>query len=170
MLNFCGWDLNSATTIHFMDYLLSLDLLTSQDEKRLESHQLNDFKRRAMEFADLSLHEVQFNYFPPSVIAASCIAATRRYFNLFPTWPMRMEEISSYSSSDIDACVNRLLHFAQITNPETFSPVLCEWRSPYQNSEQKRCKFKAPAKNTNCARVKRRYLHSRDIKKMYCAV
>ena len=174
LLNFWKWDLNCATSLHFLEHLLSCNLFPSQD-KELDPCRYNNFKDQAISFANLTLFEVQFIYFKPSVIAASCIAATRMQFQLFPIWSSRLELLTNYSFSDIELCLQHLIHFAQVTKNESLNFVPkshnCNYSCYENKSDWKRLRLKTPVSTYNCSKFKRRHLlQPRDLKHMYCAM
>lgn len=174
LLNFWQWDLNFSTSLHFLEHYLSCDLFFKCIEG-LHPNIFNNFKCQTVYLANLTLTEVFFVYFKPSIVAASCIAAARVHFRLLPTWPTGMELLTGYSYCDIEECVLHLIHCAQISQNECLFSHTLQLQVSSLTHEEPRvdCKWKLKATVTtyNCARTKRRYLiQQRDLKQMYCAM
>lgn len=169
LLQFWKWDLNFATSLHFLEHMMASDCFErSTDGLSLSS--LKELKCLAIELANLSLTEITFIYFKSSVVAASCIAASRIKYRLLPVWPQELEALTRYSYADIQECVQFLTRVAQIPAIENFVAVSHdEVLAVYYEEPRIDCKWKVKA--YNCARSKRRHLiQPRDLKQMYCAM
>lgn len=65
---------------------------------------ITSYTKKMLHFTDSSLIEE-----PPSYIAASCILAVRKSFNLSTTWPIELETITAYSESKLENSANRII-------------------------------------------------------------
>ena len=175
LLNVWKWDLNFATTLHFLDHYFSWDPFFMNCAEGLHPNSWNSFRIQAVALANLTLSETDFIYFKSSIIAASCIAAARIQFRLLPTWPHALAVSTGYSHNDIDDCLKLLIHFAQITQSESLFRHSLQHQASILSEEEPRVeskwKLRATVTSYNCARTKRRHLiSSRDLKQMYCAM
>ena len=176
LLTFCNWDLNFTTALHFLEHLL-LDILSCAEG--IKPQYFSDFRSEALRLINMSITETDFVPFKSSIIAASCLAATRIRFRVRTVWPLRLEMLSGYSFVLIADCVQLLMHFDRQSSL-IWSPNHCETvvePSPqvphycYDDLRDCKCTLKAPASSYNCAKAKRRQtLNPRDLKQMYCAI
>jgi hypothetical protein len=70
----------------------------------------SDFKFRATQFPSLTLTEDNFINMKLSLVAASCLAATRAEFNMFPIWSQRLEQLLGYSHTDLKGCLQNIYY------------------------------------------------------------
>jgi hypothetical protein len=186
LLNFLGWDLNFATTADFLEVLLSWGQQFALCDRRMEHNTCDpsDFKFRATQFANLTLAEDNFINMKPSLVAASCLAATRAEFNMYPIWPERLEQLLGYSHTDLKGCLQNIyynrveqhpvlrfipptVHLAQTT--QSSGNTTQSWED-LKTQKANRFKLKAPPVTYNFARTRRQLIQTRDLKRMYCAM
>ena len=173
LLTFCNWNLNFTTALNFLEHLL-IDV--SSCAEGLKPQYFNDFRCEALRLINLSLSETDFVSFKPSIIAASCLAATRIRYRLRPVWTVRLEMLCGYPFIVLSDCVRLLMHFDRINHCEIVveTPIHQVPTSRCYDEDLRvdcKCKLKAPAMSYNCAKTKRRQLlNPRDLKQMYCAI
>ncbi|XP_007474025.1 cyclin-J-like protein isoform X1 [Monodelphis domestica] len=113
LLEAFGWNLCMPTPAHYVDYYL----LFSLSEKDLCNNRpifsfskTKGFLEKYVHyFLEVSLQDHIFHNFPPSMVAAACIWASRICLQLSPTWTRDLEKISHYSMEQISACVKVML-------------------------------------------------------------
>ena len=186
LFNFLGLDLNFATTSDFLEVLLSWGQQFALCDRRMENNTCDpsDFKFRATQFANLTLAEDNFINMKPSLVAASCLAATRAEFNMYPIWPERLEQLLGYSHTDLKGCLQNIyynrveqhpvlrfipptVHIVQTTQSSGNTTQSWEDLNPQKVN---RFKLKAPPVTYNYARTRRQLIQTRDLKRMYCAM
>lgn len=174
LLNFWKWNLNCATSLHFLEHIISTNLFLSCDEE-LSSPcgSTNSFKAQTVELANLTLLESQFINYKPSVVAASCVAVKRIQLKLFPIWPLAMETLTTYSLTDLCLCVQDInqLILNGCLNPfaKVQLPLRCSLSLKLDKNKKERTK--APVISHNVAIIKRRMLiQSHDLKNLYIAM
>jgi len=174
LLNFWKWDLNCATSLHFLEHLLTTNLFLSCNEELLSTSSFgNNFNVQAIDLVNLTLLETQFINYKRSVVAASCIAVKRIQFKLSPVWPSTMETLTSYSLTDLCLCVQDIdqLILNGSLNPFNKTQLLPHCSLMPKVDKSKREKSKAPVISHNAAIIKRRILiQPRDLKNIYFAM
>lgn len=112
-LNRLKWDTNAVTPIHFLG--VYLDGTLSPNELVLNfpigpaygriSYDLASFSEF---FVDLCRQDFEFLRYLPSMIAASCVAVTRRMIKVTPIWSERLHQVTGYSDKDISYCAEHI--------------------------------------------------------------
>ncbi|XP_053731319.1 cyclin-J [Synchiropus splendidus] len=107
------WNLYLPTAAHFIDYYLSIavqegDLhnglpMSSPEKAQLYMSKYVDY------FLEVSLQDHVFLYFAPSLVAAACVGSSRLILNLSPTWPPRLQRLTSYTWENLVPCAEKLL-------------------------------------------------------------
>ncbi len=159
LLNFWRWDLNFATSLHFLDYFMTGDMLYRCTEGLVPFNlHLDDFKRKVLLLADMALTEAEFVYFKSSKVAAACVATIR--FNhghaLIPTWTPSLEFTTGYSYVDIHDCVQLLRNLQFRTMAPVIQPVIEYKYYEVPLKTEPKWKSKAPPTSYNSARDNRR--------------
>ena len=170
LLNFWKWNLNCATSLHFLEHIMASNLSPFCG---------SSFRRQAVDLVNLTLLEFQFISYKPSVIAASCIAVTRIQFQLFPVWPVMLETLTSYSLTDLCLCIQNINQIVLNGSLNPFSKVQLNShpslrqkmdRNKRDKSEKSEKSLKAPVMSHNGATIKRQNsLQPRDLKNLYYA-
>uniref|UniRef100_A0A672HDC9 Cyclin-J-like protein n=1 Tax=Salarias fasciatus TaxID=181472 RepID=A0A672HDC9_SALFA len=107
------WNLYLPTAAHFIEYYLSTatqegDLHDGWPMTCLEKTKLY-MAKYADYFLEVSLQDHVFLCFTPSLVAASCVAASRVILHLTPTWPPRLQRLTSYTWENLVHCAEKLL-------------------------------------------------------------
>ncbi|MEE6485745.1 hypothetical protein FKM82_014383 [Ascaphus truei] len=107
------WNLCLPTAAHFIEYYLSIavhdtDLHDGWPMICLEKTKLY-MAKYADYFLEVSLQDHTFLNYTPSLVAASCVAASRIILRLSPTWPTRLHRLTAYSWDFLVPCIERLL-------------------------------------------------------------
>lgn len=117
LLEFFHWDLVMPTTAHFLEYYLVYAITgnDSHEGRPLPSlaHGKMYITRYSHYFQKVSLRDQRFLRFPPSLIASSCIAASRICLFLTPTWPQILCRVTFYKSETLGPCIELLLRFLE---------------------------------------------------------
>ncbi|XP_024866081.1 cyclin-J isoform X2 [Kryptolebias marmoratus] len=113
LLETFDWNLYLPTAAHFIEYYLSVavregDLhdgwpLSSLEKTKLYMDKYADY------FLEVSLQDHVFLGFVPSLVAASCVAASRLILHLSPTWPPRLQRLTAYTWENLVPCAEKLL-------------------------------------------------------------
>lgn len=61
--------------------------------------------------SQFSISEHTFRNYLPSLVAASCIAASRLSLNLTPSWPKSLELMSGYYLEELLPCVHLMIRY-----------------------------------------------------------
>ncbi|XP_053306282.1 cyclin-J [Spea bombifrons] len=107
------WNLCLPTPAHFIEYYLSIavhdtDLHDGWPMICLEKTKIY-MAKYADYFLEVSLQDHVFLNYIPSLVAASCVAASRIILRLTPTWPTRLHRLTAYAWDILVPCVERLL-------------------------------------------------------------
>ncbi|XP_021572846.1 cyclin-J-like protein [Carlito syrichta] len=114
LLEAFGWNLCLPTPAHFLDYYL----LASVSHKDHHCHTWSTtcprktkecLKEYAHYFLEVTLQDHIFYKFPPSVVAAACVGASRICLQLPPYWTRDLQRISNYSLEHLSMCIEILL-------------------------------------------------------------
>ncbi|XP_054713070.1 cyclin-J-like isoform X2 [Uloborus diversus] len=114
ILTFFNWDILFPTAAHFVDYYIMYAVSpfdASNDDgnwsnlKRMEVV----MKKYVRYFLEVSIQDVIFLQFPPSKVAASCLAATRGCLAVSVPWPGHLERLTGWSYDQLKPCVD-LMH------------------------------------------------------------
>lgn len=59
-------------------------------------------------FADLCLQDYSFQQYPPSILAAGIVAASRRALNVRPVWCPALSELVRYTEDEVADCFRHI--------------------------------------------------------------
>ncbi|XP_071948620.1 cyclin-J-like [Antedon mediterranea] len=113
LLEFFSWKISIPTAVHFMDYYITdavcdRDLHAGQPLTSL-SDAVTYMKKYTKYFLDISLQDHVFSSCMPSLVAASCIAASRVCLKLTPTWTTKLRKLTKYSWEHIAPLIETML-------------------------------------------------------------
>ncbi|XP_033113444.1 cyclin-J-like [Anneissia japonica] len=113
LLDFFSWQVSIPTAVHFMDYYIidavcERDLHAGQPLSSL-SDAVTYMQKYTKYFLDISLQDHVFSKCMPSLVAASCIAASRVCLKLAPTWTSKLRKLTKYSWEHIAPCIEKML-------------------------------------------------------------
>lgn len=117
VLGYFNWSLSVPTCAQFLPYFLNVAVDKSDlrngiqisSKEVVESYLL----KHTHYFQEISLQEHTFRNYLPSLVAASCIAASRICLQLTPTWPKALELMSGYCLEEILPCVHMMIRMQQ---------------------------------------------------------
>ena len=101
------WNLITFTPLHFAGYYVSKGILFMRDKVkgRVLSKKVPKYLLRYIDFfADLTLQYYTFQEYPPSLLAAGIIMASRRAMSILPLWRKEFENLMKYSENEIKPC------------------------------------------------------------------
>ncbi|XP_068165895.1 cyclin-J-like [Antennarius striatus] len=108
-----NWNLNLPTAAHFIEYYLSFAVhegdhqngfpMTCLEKTKLYMAKYTDY------FLEVSLQDHVFLRFVPSIVGASCVAASRHSLYLSPTWPPILQQLTGYTWENLIPCAEKLL-------------------------------------------------------------
>lgn len=165
LLNFCGWDLNFATPLHFIETIVNGETTFFRCIQGLEYNLCEKFKRRVLGLADLVLGRAEFNFYKSSKVAVACLATARFEFGLEPIWPTSMEVMTGYTYVDLKREIEHLSltsQLAEITTGTVNQPFFDYEHYAEPLKTETKCKNKALPTSYNSARNKRRPLLSKQ--------
>ncbi|XP_041644856.1 cyclin-J [Cheilinus undulatus] len=107
------WNLYLPTAAHFIEYYMSIavhegDLHDGWPMSCIEKTKLY-MAKYVDYFLEVSLQDHMFLRFAPSLVAAACVATSRRILYLTPTWPPRLQRLTGYTWENLGPCVEKLL-------------------------------------------------------------
>ncbi|XP_031695804.1 cyclin-J isoform X2 [Anarhichas minor] len=107
------WNLYLPTAAHFIEYYLSIavhegDLHDGWPMTCLEKTKLY-MAKYADYFLEVSLQDHMFLCFAPSLVSAACVVTSRLVLHLSPTWPPRLQHLTSYTWENLVPCAEKLL-------------------------------------------------------------
>nr|CAD7462372.1 unnamed protein product [Timema tahoe] len=112
-LKFLHWNLVIPTVAHFVEYYVTFTTLPSDLKNAPHFSNYSELQCYAYDYVkdylDESLKDVTLHQYQPSLVAASCIAATRLRLHLNPKWTSSLCEYTSYEFSDLQQCVQTLM-------------------------------------------------------------
>nr|CAD7197384.1 unnamed protein product [Timema douglasi] len=115
-LKFLHWNLVIPTVAHFAEYYVTFSTLPSDLKNAPHFSNYSELQCYAYDYVkdylDESLKDVAMHQYQPSLVAASCIAATRLRLHLNPKWTSSLCEYTSYEFSDLQQCVQTLMGVA----------------------------------------------------------
>ncbi|KAK7574364.1 hypothetical protein V9T40_011555 [Parthenolecanium corni] len=105
------WKLTTPTALHFAEYFMEYAVIPQDVCQNCfdYNYAYNIIHTAVEELLDLLLEDSSLIEEPPSYIAASCILAVRKSFNLSTTWPIELETITAYSESKLENSANRII-------------------------------------------------------------
>ncbi|XP_038046887.1 cyclin-J-like isoform X2 [Patiria miniata] len=115
LLQFFDWNITAPSAAHFLGYFLT------EASGKCEKSFRNDYRDDCSEysnvymhkytnyFLEISLQDHAFSFAKPSLIAASCIAASRVCLQLSPTWTAGLTKITQYKWEHIGPYIERML-------------------------------------------------------------
>ncbi|XP_065546842.1 cyclin-J-like protein [Lathamus discolor] len=109
------WNLCMPTPAHYIDYYLGV----SVGENDLHNGwpitsppKVKDFlEKYAYYFLDFSVQDPTFLHFRPSLIAASCVCASRICMQVSPAWTAQLELLTCYSLEHLAQCIEMMLTY-----------------------------------------------------------
>eukprot|EP00013_Stygamoeba_regulata_P029431 CAMPEP_0177666166 /NCGR_PEP_ID=MMETSP0447-20121125/21439_1 /TAXON_ID=0 /ORGANISM="Stygamoeba regulata, Strain BSH-02190019" /LENGTH=496 /DNA_ID=CAMNT_0019172301 /DNA_START=123 /DNA_END=1613 /DNA_ORIENTATION=+ len=113
MLTTLDWDVQLQTTQHFVEFYAQGYGFVEGDRLRRK----RDFSadgaaalhilvvNRASFFSSLALRIQDYLKYPPSLVAAACVAVARRSASVEPVWSQDLEQWSGYSVDELAECV-----------------------------------------------------------------
>ncbi|XP_076333741.1 cyclin J isoform X3 [Tachypleus tridentatus] len=125
LVEFFHWDLMVPTTAHFVEYYEHYCVCTTDfhagrplpalPKARVCAQHYNDY------FLDLSIRvackfcfvDHTFLQFPPSMVAAAIIAATRICLLISPVWPRFLQKLTYYTSEELSPCIEIMLRLLE---------------------------------------------------------
>lgn len=122
ILNLLNWELMVLTPRHFLETFLARgaagiypDDLLNEAMVPFDKHQLlQQYLRKYAEFfTDFCLHEHSFCNYTPSIVASSSLAAARKKLKITPLWPNRLNEMTGYSKTDFNNCLEHMWNVFQ---------------------------------------------------------
>ncbi|KAK2823981.1 hypothetical protein Q5P01_021156 [Channa striata] len=133
------WNLYLPTAAHFIEYYLSIavhegDLHDGWPMTCLEKTKLY-MAKYADYFLEVSLQDHVFLRFAPSLVAAACVAASRLILRLSPTWPPRLQRLTSYTWENLVPCAEKLL-IAHDSDVKEANKQTCQQPSQQQQQSQ----------------------------------
>lgn len=121
LLEFFCWNLVLPTSAHYIEYykLVSLskeDNLNGEKVTRLMEPKIMKYIAKYCKyFLDISLQDFSFSQLPPSLVAASAIAASRHSLGLLPSWTRELTEVTGFTIAQIQpvalALINVYYHY-----------------------------------------------------------
>lgn len=118
VLSYFNWSLSIPTCAQFLPYYLLVavdksDLRNGIPITNKEAVQ-SCLKKHTQYFQEISLQDPTFRNYLPSLVAASCIAASRISLNLSPSWPKSLELMSGYYLEELLPCVHMMIRLQQV--------------------------------------------------------
>ncbi|VDI71417.1 Hypothetical predicted protein [Mytilus galloprovincialis] len=117
VLSYFNWNLSIPTCAQFLPYylLVAVDNLDLRNGIPISSKEVVEsyVQKHTHYFQEISLQEHTFRSYFPSMIAASCIAASRICLHLTPTWPKSLELMSGYYIEELLPCVHTMIRLQQ---------------------------------------------------------
>ncbi|XP_015908860.1 cyclin-J [Parasteatoda tepidariorum] len=113
ILSFYEWNIMFPTAPHFTEYYLLFvflpnDLLKDEPINRYQGAE-TCVKKYIEYFLDVVVQKTEYLQFYPSLVAAACIASTRRCLLIRPVWPETLQSVTLYKYQQIEPCVELLL-------------------------------------------------------------
>ncbi|XP_028324975.1 cyclin-J [Gouania willdenowi] len=107
------WNLYLPTAAHFIEYYLSIAVHDGDLHDGWPMICLEKTKAYMAKYADyfleVSLQDHVFLFFTPSLVAAACVASSRLILHLSPTWPSRLQRLTSYTWEILLPCAEKML-------------------------------------------------------------
>lgn len=150
VLNFFDWSLSIPTVAQFVPYFLVVsvdnhDLIDGQPIL-CKSAVVTCLEKHTKYFMEISLQDHVFRNYTPSLIAASCIAASRISLRLTPTWPQHLQLMTDYFIEELLPCVNIMLRFQKKDlQLSQCSPLPAQYPSVTPHHQ-----YQSPMYNTQC--------------------
>ncbi|XP_035232344.1 cyclin-J-like [Stegodyphus dumicola] len=113
ILTFFEWDISYPTAAHFAEYyaIYALSPSDSHNDGLLPSFEyVQQYVKKYIDyFLDVIILDYAFHKFNPSLVAASCIACTRKCLLLTPAWPLLLQTVTNYKYTELKSCMDLLL-------------------------------------------------------------
>mgnify|MGYP003879797029 FL=1 len=122
ILEVLDWKLRSVTPPQFLELFLAKGVVFSTDSsliRAIDGKLLRYIRKYAEFFADLALQEYSFNRFDSHTVACACIAASRKFVGLRPSWNDQLTELTTATWEQISTCFSEILQVYQNTFPES---------------------------------------------------
>ncbi|XP_028908046.1 cyclin-J-like protein isoform X2 [Ornithorhynchus anatinus] len=113
LLEAFGWNLCLPTPAHYIDYYLMASVskkdlcngwpITSVAKTKAFLEKYTHY------FLEVSLQDHIFLSFPPSLVAAACVGASRVCLQISPSWTQDLERITNYSWDHLNSCADMML-------------------------------------------------------------
>ncbi|XP_052771208.1 cyclin-J-like [Mya arenaria] len=113
ILRFTNFELCVPTVPHFLPYFLKVavdeddlrDGIPISSKLTVETH----LEKHAAYFQEIVLQDPIYRDYPPSQVAASCVAAARICLHLTPTWPKQLELMTDFYLEQLLPCLKAML-------------------------------------------------------------
>ncbi|XP_022094458.1 cyclin-J-like isoform X3 [Acanthaster planci] len=118
LLQFFDWNITQPSATHFLGYFLTEAAAAASSSRnevcRSWQGGCNEYSNIYMHkytnyFLEISLQDHAFSFAKPSLVAASCIAASRVCLQLSPTWTASLTRITQYKWEHIATHIERML-------------------------------------------------------------
>lgn len=113
VLSFFNWDILFPTAAHFAEYYALYALhqndnisdgpLSNYELVKIYIHKYIDY------FLEVSILDLRFISFSPSMVAASCIASTRISLTITPIWSEQLQNVTWYKYHQLKSCIEMLM-------------------------------------------------------------
>lgn len=123
VLNKLEWCLTAVTPLHFLGYYLSKGVLFEDDlmqGKPLVEKVPRYMQKYAEFFADLCLQEYSFQVYPPSLLSAAIITASRKALHVSPLWRHELTNLTGVTEQEIAPYMNHLWRHYLVSFPSAY--------------------------------------------------
>ncbi|XP_026690494.2 cyclin-J [Ciona intestinalis] len=113
LLSAFEWDIGFPTASHFKEYYMQValgtrDLHAGQPLTNREQVYMY-LEKNVSYFLEVSLQDQAFLVFKPSLITASCVAASRICLHIAPTWTVELHKVTNFAWHHLVPCIEILL-------------------------------------------------------------
>lgn len=130
VLNHLQWSLDAITPLHFLHLFLTQGITFEKDivdGKPFTKKAARYVKKYVTFFADLCLQDHGFLQYPPSILAAAIIAASRRAVKVDPIWNDSLQALTKYKEKHIYPAYKHIYNHFEATfpasQPNASSPI-----------------------------------------------
>ena len=122
MLSFFQWSICLPTSCYLTELLLPHCLLPSDKQHGENIYNFKtvkeDLQLVVKEMMDTGLQEESMMLVMPSIMACSILQASRRVCGLTPSWPYLMEELTRYTSDQLEMVTDSLISLHKLHGEE----------------------------------------------------
>eukprot|EP00826_Nyctotherus_ovalis_P005900 TRINITY_DN11347_c0_g1_i12.p1 TRINITY_DN11347_c0_g1~~TRINITY_DN11347_c0_g1_i12.p1 ORF type:complete len:312 (+),score=73.83 TRINITY_DN11347_c0_g1_i12:512-1447(+) len=107
VLNTLDWKLKASTSMTFLQLFLTQGIIFPADKTpytALAQSLASKAAQRAIGFSNRFLELEEVLEFAPSVVAASCVALSRKVISLEAIWPPQLQCVTGYSFNQLKKC------------------------------------------------------------------
>ena len=111
VLSKLGWSMGATTPLHFLGYYLSKGVVFEDDlmqGKALVEKVPRYVQKYAEFFADLCLQDYDFQRYPPSLLSAAILTASRKALHVSPLWRPELTALTGTAESEMAPVMEHL--------------------------------------------------------------